>query len=51
VKRENAPDAWFSNCPQGRQKKCVRTEFLDAVDLGIQCDAHEKARLMLANRG
>jgi len=44
VRREEAPAEWFHDCGDGRQRKCVKSEYLDRVDLGIQCYAHERAR-------
>jgi hypothetical protein len=44
LKREDAPAEWFFTCPEGKQRRCVRTEYLGRVDLAVQCDAHEKWR-------
>jgi hypothetical protein len=44
VRREEAPAEWFNDCPEGRQRRCVRTEFFGRVDLAIRCSSHEKER-------
>jgi hypothetical protein len=48
VKREAAPAEWFNDCGEGRQRRCVKTQYLERVDLGTQCDSHDKARRMVA---
>src|SRR5262249_5439382 len=51
IRREDAPAEWFHSCAEGRQRKCVRSEFLDRVDLPIQCYSHEADKQIVASSG
>jgi hypothetical protein len=48
MRREDAPAEWFNDCGEGRAKRCLKTQYLDHVDLPDQCVSHAKMRQAIA---
>jgi hypothetical protein len=45
IKTFEAPADWFNDCAEGRYRKaCIKTEYLDRVDLPDQCTTHQQER-------